>query len=194
LIRQLAQRIYEQDHELMRDHASEVEVCPITGFTSYIDLAAFLENEVKRARRLQQTMAFAIMDVDGFATIVERHGEEAGEVILQRLAWVLREKLRRTDLAGRFGTDRFGLLLYEADGVSAVGVCEKVRMDFGAVRFESPEGFFSATVTCGISIFPEHKQSVSLNQAAFKALMKGKSRGKNCVILAEPGTKEFLGL
>ncbi|MEO5334510.1 MAG: GGDEF domain-containing protein [Magnetococcus sp. YQC-5] len=187
LIRQLARRIYEQDHELMRDYAHETETCPITGFTSYIDLAHFLDGEVKRARRLRQTMAFVILDVDDFSKIVERFGEGAGELVLKRLALVLQEQLRRSDLAGRFGEDRFGVLLYEADGAAAVQVCEKVRTVFSAWRFELEEKVFTVTLTCGVAIFPEHNQSVLLNQAAFKAMLQGKASGKNRVILAEPG-------
>lgn len=188
LISKLAQRIYEQDHELMRDHANEIETCPITGFISYIDLASLLESEVKRARRLRQTMAFAILDVDGFAELVASRGESAGELVIKRLSLLLRAHLRRTDLAGRVGSDRFGIMLYEADGSSAVGVIEKVRTVFAGLRFELDEAVFSMTMTCGIAIFPEHNQSIALNQAAFKALLKGKSTGQNCVILAEPGS------
>ncbi len=185
LIRKLANRIYEQDHELMRDHASDVETCPISGFTSYIDLSAFLESEIRRARRLRQTLAFAIIDIDGFAALVETFGEGAGEMVIKRLALLLNEHLRRTDVAGRFGADRFGVLLYEADGTSAVKVCEKVRTAFSNLRFEMNGTFFSTTLTCGIAIFPEYNQSAKMNQAAFKAVLTGKSSGKNRVILAE---------
>ncbi|MBF0212744.1 MAG: cyclic nucleotide-binding domain-containing protein, partial [Magnetococcales bacterium] len=156
LIRKLAQRIHDQDHELMRDHANEVEICPVTGFTSYIDLATFLETEVKRARRLMQTMAFAILVVDGYAGLVEQWGEETGARISRRLAELVREHVRRTDVAGRFGEDRFGVLLYEADGMSAVHVCEKVRSVFAEQVFDVGETHFFCTVTCGVAIFPEH--------------------------------------
>ncbi|GAB0058185.1 hypothetical protein SIID45300_02529 [Candidatus Magnetaquicoccaceae bacterium FCR-1] len=190
LIRKLAQRIHEQDHELMRDHADEMEICPVSGFTSYIDLATFLETEVKRARRLKQTMAFAILVVDDYAGILEKREEEVGEQVSRRLSEVIREHVRRTDVAGRFGADRFGILLYEADGASAVHVCEKVRAAFAAQPFEAADGPFHATVTCGVAIFPEHQQSAQLNQAAYRAFMKGKTRGGNGVMLAEPGVVE----
>ncbi|MBF0163043.1 MAG: GGDEF domain-containing protein [Magnetococcales bacterium] len=190
LIRKLAQRIHEQDHELMRDHADEVEICPVTGFTSYIDLATFLETEIKRARRLMQTMAFAILVVDEHAGIVEKRGEGVGEQVSRRLSEVIRDHVRRTDVAGRFGEDRFGILLYEADGTSAVHVCEKIRAAFAAHPFEAGDGGFHATVTCGVAIFPEHQQSTQLNQAAYRALMKGAARGGDGVMLAEPGVVE----
>ncbi|MEO5345438.1 MAG: cyclic nucleotide-binding domain-containing protein [Magnetococcus sp. YQC-9] len=191
LIRKLAQRIHEQDHELMRDHANEMEICPVTGFTSYIDLATFLDTELKRARRLKQTMAFAILVVDEYAALVEKRGDAIGEEVSRHLAEVIREHVRRTDVAGRFGADRYGVLLYEADGASAVHVCEKVRAAFAAVGFESGAGRFFATLTCGVAIFPEHQQSTSLNQAAYRALMKGMARGGNGVMLAEPGVERL---
>ncbi|MBF0126649.1 MAG: GGDEF domain-containing protein [Magnetococcales bacterium] len=187
LIRKLAQRIYEQDHELMRDHATAVESCPISGFSSYIDLATFLDGEVKRARRLKQTMAFALLDIDDFEAVTERFGQEAGERVLQQLALLLREHLRRTDVAGRFGRSRFGLLLYETDGSAAVLVSEKVRLAFSELRFTAGEERFRCTLACGVAIFPEHNRSLTLNQATYRALLRAKAY-TNCVILAEPGT------
>ncbi|MBF0293764.1 MAG: cyclic nucleotide-binding domain-containing protein [Magnetococcales bacterium] len=186
LIRKLAQRIYEQDHELMRDHALTVECCPISGFSSYIDLAAFLESEVKRARRLKQTMAFVLLDIVEFEAVEERHGTAAGERILHDLALLLREHLRRTDVAGRFGRSRFGLLLYEADGNAAVQVIEKVRRNFGELRFPGNGEEYQCRLACGVAIFPEHNHTIALNQAAYKALMRAKA-DPACVILAEPG-------
>jgi diguanylate cyclase (GGDEF)-like protein len=187
-IQAMARRIYEQDHTLMRGFFHEEEpCCEVTGFTSYIDLAAFLDAEVKRARRLMQTMAFATIDMDGYGALCEKHGVDVGEFLLKSLASILRKHLRRSDVVGRFGDDRFGVLFYETDGMAASKVMEKVRFAFIEHVKEMGVVDLQASFTCGISIYPEHDQAVTLNKAAFKALTKGKTTGKNQIVLADPG-------
>ncbi|MBF0382779.1 MAG: GGDEF domain-containing protein [Magnetococcales bacterium] len=187
-IQSMARRIYEQDHTLMRGFYNQDEsCCEITGFSSYIDLAAFLDAEVNRARRLMQTMAFAIIDMDGYGDICSKHGQEIGDSLLKSLGSILKQHLRQSDIVGRFAEDRFGVILYEADGFAATRVMEKVKETFQEhVKDIGIEDIVS-TFTCGIAIFPEHEKTVELNKAAFKALTKGKTDGKDRVILAEPG-------
>jgi diguanylate cyclase (GGDEF)-like protein len=187
-IRSMARRIYEQDHILMRGFYDQEEACcEVTGFSSYIDLAAFLEIEVKRARRLMQTMAFAIIDMDGYVKLCEKHGVDIGEFLLKSLASTLREHLRTSDVVGRFGEDRFGVLLYEADGVAASKVMENVRISFSKQVEELGLDGLKSSFSCGIAIYPEHDKAATLNKAAFKALTKAKSSGKDQVTLADPG-------
>lgn len=188
-IQAMAQRIYEQDHLLMRGYFHREErCCDVTGFASYIDLVAFLDHEVVRARRLMQAMAFAILDMDDFVPFCKIHGIKAGESLLKALAMILRENLQGTDVVGRFGKDRFGVLLYEADGMAALKVMNKVQRGFLDHLKEKGKGL-EASFSCGISIHPEHEEAVALNKAAFKALTQAKAEGKNRIVVAEPGAK-----
>lgn len=187
-IKAMARRIYEQDHILMSGFFHQDEpCCDVTGFTSYIDLAAFLDGEVKRARRLMQTMAFVLIDMDGYLLLCEKHGVIFGESLLKDLALILREFLHRGDVVGRFAEDRFGVLLYEADGVAAAKVMERVRQAYVKHVAELDNVGVESSFSCGIAIYPEHDQAPQLNQAAFKALSHAKSAGKNQVVLADPG-------
>lgn len=186
-IQQMAKRIYDQDHALMRGFSQQSRsCCEVTGFASYIDLAAFLDGEVRRAGRLRQTMAFAIIDIDNFKAIIETHGPGVGESTLRALSAILQEHLRGSDIVGRFGDDRFGVLLYEADGPTAVKVMEMVRSAFADHWFEAELDGIEPTFTCGIAVYPEHDKSVRLNKMAYKTLIEGKIAGKNRIVLAPP--------
>lgn len=186
-IKHMAQRIFEQDHTLMRGFLHQSDpCCEITGFTSYIDLAAFLDGEVKRARRLRHIMAFAIVDVDNYKGLVLRHGDEIASHALRSLSAIFQEQLRGIDIVGRFGDDRFGLLLYEADGRTAVKLMETVKAAFFEHWKEAELDGPAPTFSCGIAIYPEHERSVFLSKAAYKALIQCKAQGKNQIILAPP--------
>ncbi|MBF0193579.1 MAG: GGDEF domain-containing protein [Magnetococcales bacterium] len=187
-IQSMARRIYDQDHTLMRGFYNQDEsCCEITGFSSYIDLALFLDAEVNRARRLMQTMAFAIIDMDGYGDICEKHGIEIGESLLKSLGSILKQHLRHNDIVGRYAEDRFGVLLYEADGMAASKVMEKVKESYSEHVKDTGIVDIVSTFSCGIAIYPEHDKTVNLNKAAFKALTKCKTSGKDQVIVADPG-------
>lgn len=186
-IKHMAKRIYEQDHALMRGFLHrEDPCCEITGFTSYIDLAAFLDGEVKRARRLRHMMAFAILDMDNYKILVEEQGVDVAENVLRALSGIFQEQLRGIDIVGRFGEDRFGLLLYEADGPTAVRVIETVRTAFSEHWNETDLEGTPPTFSCGVAVYPEHERSVFLSRAAYKSLLQSKAQGKNRVTLAPP--------
>ena len=79
VIRKMAIRIYDQDHELMRGYYDESQRSQeARGFTSYINLQILIEEEFKRARRLWQTMAYVLLDIDEFDQLSERFGVSAG--------------------------------------------------------------------------------------------------------------------
>jgi diguanylate cyclase (GGDEF)-like protein len=187
-IQSMARRIYDQDHTLMRGFYNQDEsCCEITGFSSYIDLALFLDAEVNRAKRLMQTMAFAIIDMDGYGDICKKHGIDVGESLLKSLGSIIKQHLRQNDIVGRYAEDRFGVLLYEADGVAASKVMEKVKEAYSEHVKDTGIVDIISTFSCGIAIYPEHDKTVNLNKAAFKALTKCKTSGKDQVKLANPG-------
>lgn len=187
MIRQMAYRIYDQDHELMRGFFDEgMRNEDVGGFVSYIDLAALVEEEMNRARRLWQTLSLAIIDVDDFNKLSQKYGVLAGESLLQSLGETLRATLRRRDVIGRFGDDRFGILLYETDGLAAVKVLEKVRRAYATLWKSVEEGHMAATFSCGIATFPEYNDPAKLSKAAYKSLSSSKKAGKNQVVLANP--------
>ena len=191
MIRQMAHRIYDQDQALMHGFFDEKSrALEVVGLMSYIDLVAVVEKELNRAKRLWQTLAFAILDMDQFSSLKEIFERAVGEDLLQALGDTLGETLRRQDVIGRFGDNQFGVLLYEADGRAAVRVLEKVRKVLTALwlRVDNPE-ITTITFRCGIATYPEHETPAQLNKAAYKALATSKKTGHS-IVLADPPPKK----
>ncbi|MEO5338983.1 MAG: GGDEF domain-containing protein [Magnetococcus sp. MYC-9] len=186
MIRQMAHRIYEQDHLMMRGFFDEGgRPHDVNGFVSYIDLVALVERELARAKRLWQDISLAIIEIDRFGALQEQFGTALGEDLLTSLGQTIRGVVRRQDVVGRFGEDQFGLLLFETDGQAAVRVLEKVRHAFLNLwgRVEHPE--MVASFSCGIACYPDYTSLAQLHKAAHRALSTGKRSG-NQILLALP--------
>lgn len=85
----------------------EASLDPLTG--AYTRAAGFrqLRHEVESARRAQQSLTLAFLDVDGLKAINDTHGHEAGDRALIHVVRALRTHLRPQDLVMRFGGDEF---------------------------------------------------------------------------------------
>ena len=74
-----------------------------------------VKNEVARAQRSGRPLSFILLDVDHFKGVNDRFGHDVGDKVLADLAGLLRERLRRTDTAARWGGEEFAVILPETD-------------------------------------------------------------------------------
>lgn len=186
LLRQMAQRIYELEHEVVRAQYGFGMADEETGLPNFLDMGRFLEDEVHRAERLQQRLAFVIIDLDNFQEVKREHGEEAASEAIRQLGFSLRSSLRRADIVGRFGGDRFGIILLEAEETATLRVVENLRKGFAALIHPLPDGrVFSMTFSAGAATFPRFDSAGSLRRAARHALNQAKAAGRNQVTLAQ---------
>lgn len=191
IIRQMSQRIYELDHELMQRLCSPARAVgpdKVTGRPAFPNADELLEDEVARAKRLMQALAFAVIDVDNFKAIRKNHGLGTANLVMTTLSEILGELVRKTDVVGRYGKDRFGVILYEADGRAAVRVLEKIRKKFTNAQFKTAGGKkCTPTFSAGVAVMPEYDEAVTLRTACNEALMKAQKKGGDQIILAEGG-------
>ena len=128
-------------------------------------------------------ISFAKIDVDRFREVNERYGHLTGDHILRSLSRLLTERLRRTDIIGRYGGEEFGAILPGADSRCAVGLVDEMRESFARLshRFESAS--FTMTFSAGIASYPDFVGQADIIDAADRALRKAKDRGRNCIVV-----------
>jgi diguanylate cyclase (GGDEF)-like protein len=142
----------------------------LTGLANYREFSSALETEVRRAERANHPFAVLLLDVDGLKRINDRWGHLTGNRALRRLADVLKEHCRSTDLAARYGGDEFAVLLIDADPGMARQIADRVERALDKDR-EEPR----LRVSIGISIYPDNGRSArELLQAADQQLYKRK--------------------
>src|SRR5882724_2996005 len=100
---------------------------PLTGLFNrgYVDDR--LAIELSRAHRYGKPLAVAVIDADRFKSLNDTYGHSAGDVVLKRIAELLRSSFRQSDTAGRYGGEEFVLILPEMDAETARRKVESLR-------------------------------------------------------------------
>jgi diguanylate cyclase (GGDEF)-like protein len=99
---------------------------------------------------------------------------------------MLKQRLRETDLIGRYGGEEFAVILPDTDANDAARVLDELRAGFGQIHHQSGEAQFYVTFSCGVSSLADFDDASALNDAADRALYVAKQAGRNCVIKAQP--------
>jgi diguanylate cyclase (GGDEF)-like protein len=157
----------------------------LTGLANRRAASDALHAEAARAERLETPLSVVLADLDGFKDVNDMHGHAVGDAVLRVFAEVLRETLRESDVAGRWGGEEFLLLLPGADEEGAAQLAERVRV---ALAARSVPGVPGLRVTASFGV-AEHAGATTTEQlvaAADSALYRAKRAGKDRVERAAP--------
>ena len=142
-----------------------------------------LRTEMERAERYARPLALAIIDADNFKMVNDTHGHLQGDRVLQRLAAVICESLRRIDSGYRYGGEEFAILMPESSLESAVLVAERIRASFCVTPIRGDDGTsINCSISVGVSELVPGESEESLVRRADEATYQAKRRGKNCVV------------
>jgi diguanylate cyclase (GGDEF)-like protein len=159
----------------------------LTGLANRRAAAAALHAEAAQSERLETPLSIVLADLDGFKDVNDEHGHAVGDEVLRAFADVLRETVRESDVAGRWGGEEFLLLLPGADLDGAAQFAERVRSALAARRIPSaPE--LRVTASFGVAEYAGESNSEQLVAAADSALYRAKRGGKDRVEQAVPAT------
>ena len=157
---------------------------PLTGLYNRRYLTEALEREFARARRESYPISFVMIDIDHFKDINDSFGHPAGDAILQRLATLILSQTRIGDIVCRYGGEEFLVVLPNVSSEIAYQITERWRLSFMGLTLPLTLGARKATISCGISIFPEHGEGGAvLISLADKAMYQAKAAGRNRVII-----------
>jgi len=163
---------------------------PLTGLANRSKFEESAGQALARARRRNTRLACMFIDLDGFKSVNDRLGHQAGDALLRDVAARMRLVFREYDLIARIGGDEFAILLSDIDNYSdvthiAARLCEALSEP---TEFDQQELYVTASI--GISMYPDVAESVpELLRFADEAMYDSKRAGKNRVSFA-PGRAE----
>jgi diguanylate cyclase (GGDEF)-like protein/PAS domain S-box-containing protein len=140
---------------------------PLTGLYNRYHLDKVLNQEVKRSRRYNHSMAFVMIDVNRFKEINDRYGHQMGDDILREVAALLREAVRETDIVVRYGGDEFLIILLETNG-EVDSIKQRITEKVSLLNKKNGKLDFPVTLSVGSASWgPHDHKSVdeTLNEA-----------------------------
>lgn len=146
----------------------------LTGLANYREFIDKVETEVRRTERNLRQFTVMLLDMDDLKTINDRRGHLGGNRALKRLAAVLKEQSRGTDLAARYGGDEFALVLIDSNLSMAEHVARRIETRL-KTDAEAPQ--LSASI--GIGVYPDDGRTAQeLLEAADRQLYECKKAHK----------------
>ncbi|TAN64303.1 MAG: sensor domain-containing diguanylate cyclase [Magnetospirillum sp.] len=157
----------------------------LTGLPSLRLFRERLGVALARARRDKAEVAVLFIDLDGFKTVNDTMGHEAGDLVLKEMAVRFQHCLREIDTVGRIGGDEFVVLAEHASEALAYRIAQRIiGQTEAAVGLPHGEAHIGASV--GIALFPRHGTSAeSLLKAADGAMYRVKHATKGAIAMAD---------
>ena len=146
-----------------------------------------LEQETARALRYEEPLTIAMLDVDHFKQVNDRHGHPTGDEVLRHLANVVMATVRSTDVVARYGGEEFGLLFVQSGLPEASIIANRIRERVAMSVFSAEEISVSISVSIGLAQYAAKEEVASLIRRADTALYRAKSAGRNQVAVDSPG-------
>ncbi len=124
---------------------------PLTDLVNRTEFERRLGQSLAEARKLKRQDSILYMDLDGFKLINDTFGHPAGDKMLKQFASFLKCRFRETDILGRVGGDKFGVLLESCTPWQANELVEKLYKDLRSFRFEWEDTSLPVTLSTGLA-------------------------------------------
>ncbi len=157
----------------------------LTQIRNRFDLIESLQIEANRAKRNAQPCGVIMLDIDHFKQVNDCYGHSVGDDVLVALTSAISNKLRSEDIFGRWGGEKFLILLPGNNINEAQLSAERIRAAVEAMNFHLGEANISVTVSQGVAVFlPDQLAEIeSCVKNADQALYKAKELGRNTVVV-----------
>lgn len=157
---------------------------PLTGLYNRREFEQLMSTDILLSLRHNEPNSLLIVDIDLFKKINDTYGHAAGDHVLRRLAVILTENLRRSDVLCRLGGEEFVVLCRRANREKAMLVAENLRRVVETHEFHTGDQKIHITISLGVASIPndEHARTTDeLFQQADSALYYSKAKGRNRV-------------
>src|SRR4051794_8280997 len=168
----------EAELRFLADHDS------LTGLLNRRRFRAELDQYVSFNARYGGRGAVMVIDIDGLKEVNDKLGHQAGDRLIRRVAEVLRERVRATDLVARLSGDEFAVLMPQTDTAGALQLGEDLRAQVAEGFAQSVEAA-PASISVGITMFGGQSGagSEAVLLAADQAMYQAKGEGRNRIML-----------
>ncbi len=151
----------------------------LTGLLNHSAAKSRLNQLLQSLSPAQDRLCVSMLDIDHFKSVNDTYGHPVGDQVIRSLAWLLKGRLRASDLIGRYGGEEFIVVLRNAGLDEAQAVLDRIRQDFATLPHAHAGGALRASFSAGIAAYPQYATGNDLTRAADDALLEAKRLGRN---------------
>lgn len=140
------------------------------------------EKELLRSRRYGHSISVLMLDVDHFKIFNDTYGHLAGDEALKALVKACKNRIRATDIFGRFGGEEFLIILPEASEENAFKIAEDIRTNIAHMEIVAKDKIMRITISIGLVTSKTNHKELSIDKLinyADRALYQAKNNGRN---------------
>lgn len=159
----------------------------LTGLYNHRHFQQELDRALATARRYEQSLTLAMIDIDRFKLFNDRFGHQAGDHVLREVARLIRQSVRDTvDVVARYGGEEFAVIMPSTDLNGAEIAMERLRACVESARMQIGGEAVTVTISIGLAEYDKNAEKGAFVDAADMALYRAKREGRNRVELAHP--------
>lgn len=155
----------------------------LTRLNNRREIDRLLNLEYQRATRYQKPLSLMMIDIDHFKQVNDTYGHQVGDKALRLVAETIKQTIRKTDIAGRYGGEELLVIATDTPSQDAISLAQRLSSALCAIPIKIKSGeSISITVSIGVSCYSsEIKSASSLVKHADDALYQAKELGRNRV-------------
>lgn len=155
----------------------------LTGHFNRTRLRESLDHTLDYAQRYDSPGAYLVIGIDKLSMISDAFGHETADSVIVTVGQRLERCLRSSDVIGRIGGDRYGVVLSNCSESSAIATVEKILSAVRMKPLEVEPGTLNVTVSVGLVTFPGLADTIhDIMIKAETAFLEAKRRGRNRVV------------
>ena len=158
----------------------------LTGLLNHTSTKNALDRALAESEKEGRPLSVVMVDIDFFKKVNDTYGHPVGDQIIRSLAWLLKQRLRKSDIIGRYGGEEFLVGLIGAPAEQALQTMDKIRRDFNQIQHPYRDTPFNVSFSGGIAGFPDYIEREELVLRADEALYRAKRGGRNQLVISRP--------
>ncbi|MEX2664879.1 sensor domain-containing diguanylate cyclase [Candidatus Uabimicrobium amorphum] len=176
---------YQQLEKMAKKMEELARTDPLTKLFNRRYFLEKLEEEKNRSGRSSKPFSIVLIDVDHFKSFNDSYGHSCGDFVLQSIANIMKETIRKQDIVARWGGEEFIIMLPETSITGCKTVAEKIKNKVASQVYTYQNKEMSVTITAGVAMHNSDSDIDECIKKADDALYKGKKHGRNEVVIAD---------
>jgi len=147
----------------------------------------YLQREIESSQRYDREFTIAFADIDHFKKINDHYSHAVGDAVLCRIAHILVNRCRKTDVVARYGGEEFLLCFPDTNAEFAEQICSQIRQAVEKTDWSTVAGGIGAnpaiTISFGIAELGRDSRRTTILNEADARLYRAKHEGRNRVVI-----------